>query len=284
MTTRQSGKAKKPTGKSSVRRVTVLLPNEIYETYERVARREYITIPQVVTRVAIEFAATEEQASRRRLETILDYKAKRLGRQEGPAEPRLAADPTGRNRVRERPGADLHAELFSEIIGIDRDQAKEFFLQSKQGSSLIGKNGLALLEVSAPEALVFECVVECDVVAQFSTDESESADWQVTLVCRQGKASLLFTGPKFHGLPVMLEFSDDSICDLPPEADCVLTVDGPSTIAFASFDVSSGGTKSTVSFDSIAKALLELSQQNALVPLPGLNTKGLRINLGRKPS
>lgn len=283
MTTRKSGKSKKQTARVSGKRVTVVLPDETYETYERVAEREYISVAQVVTRVAVEFAVTEEHASRRRTETIRNYKDRRLHSPQVPAaargEPAAVSGGPGLNR---RPGAGFHTELFSELLGIDREEARDFFLQAKQGSSLLGSDGLVLLEVSAPEALVFECVVQRDVVARFSTPDSESVDRPVTLVCRQGKATLLFTGPRFHGLPVMLEFSDDSLCDLPPEADCVLTVEGPGTIAFASFDVSGAGAKPTVSFDSIAKALVELAEKDALVPLPGVKGKGLRINLGRR--
>lgn len=286
MTSQKRGKSKKPSARSSGKRVTVVLPDEIYEVYERVAQGEYISVPQVVARVAIEFAATEEHASRRRLETIRNYKDKRLRNPQAPvaaaAEPAPAMEVSARPGLGRRPAVGFHTELFSELLGIDREQAKEFFLKGKQGSSLVGRDGLLLLEVSGPEALVFECVVQRDVVARFSTADSESVDWPITLVCRQGKATLLFTGPTFHGLPVMLEFSDDSLCDLPPEADCVLTVEGPSTIAFAFFEVSRAGARSTVSFDSIAKALLELSEKDALVPLPGVKAKGLRINLGRK--
>lgn len=65
---------------SGSKKAGILLPNEVYSVYERIARDEHITVAQVIARVAIEFAEVEREASRSR-RTILDgYKEESMGK------------------------------------------------------------------------------------------------------------------------------------------------------------------------------------------------------------
>jgi hypothetical protein len=58
----------------------ILLPTDVYEVYEQIARDERITVAQVIARVAIEFAEVEEEASRSRRTILNGYKEESLAR------------------------------------------------------------------------------------------------------------------------------------------------------------------------------------------------------------
>jgi hypothetical protein len=51
--------------------VRVLLPNEVKKRYEAIASNEFVTLSQVLSRVAIEFVDLETEASRSRREIII---------------------------------------------------------------------------------------------------------------------------------------------------------------------------------------------------------------------
>jgi hypothetical protein len=70
----------KPTRQNASKKVGILLPNEVYAVYEQVAKTEYITVAQVIARVAIEFVNVENEASRSRRAILGNYKEELLGK------------------------------------------------------------------------------------------------------------------------------------------------------------------------------------------------------------
>lgn len=70
-----------PSGQQAAsRKVGILLPSEVYGIYEQVAKNEYITVAQVIARVAIEFVNVESEASQSRRAILGVYKDELLGR------------------------------------------------------------------------------------------------------------------------------------------------------------------------------------------------------------
>lgn len=172
--------------------------------------------------------------------------------------------------------------LFSGLLGIGADEAAAFFLELNEGGSLMSERGYAYTEMSRPEGYIFECYVEPGSEVLFQTSGPEGGDWPVNIELRNGSATLLFTSERFFGLPVLIEFSPDSIFELPAESHCLLTLGPRTTLALASFDSVDTVAESSISLESVAKTLLELSHHDALESIPGLDAKGIRINLSRK--
>ena len=172
--------------------------------------------------------------------------------------------------------------LFCGLLAVGADDAAGFFLDPKEGGSLMSERGYAYIEMSRPDGYIFECYVEPESDVLFQTSGSTDSDWPVNLELRNGSATLLFTSERFLGLPVLIEFSRDAIFELPPEAHCLLTLGPRTTLALASFDSIDAIAESSISLESIAETLVELSQHDALEAIPGLDAKGLRINLSRQ--
>ncbi|PYP89604.1 MAG: hypothetical protein DMF61_02745 [Blastocatellia bacterium AA13] len=64
-------KAPEPKGS---KKVGILLPSEVYVQYEQIAKSEYITVAQVIARVAIQFLEIETTANRSRRKTLDSFK------------------------------------------------------------------------------------------------------------------------------------------------------------------------------------------------------------------
>ena len=64
---------KVPEAKGS-KKVGILLPNDVYVQYEQIAKSEYITVAQVIARVAIQFLEIESTANRSRRNTLDSFK------------------------------------------------------------------------------------------------------------------------------------------------------------------------------------------------------------------
>jgi hypothetical protein len=143
----------------------------------------------------------------------------------------------------------------------------------------VSDRGFAFVEASEPDSKTIECYVEFDASTRFRAPYHPTS-----LECRRGKASVIFTGDQFFWLPVLVEFSPDTMFVLPSEAECTLSVSGGTTLIMTHFDGESGGLPpmDSMSFEPVTEALLELARHNALETLPGLNTKGLRLDLSRK--
>ena len=56
------------------KKVGILLPPDVYAQYELIARSEYITVAQVIARVAIQFLEIESSANRSRRKTLDSFK------------------------------------------------------------------------------------------------------------------------------------------------------------------------------------------------------------------
>ncbi|HEU4391738.1 MAG TPA: hypothetical protein VFV34_28390 [Blastocatellia bacterium] len=56
----------------------ILIPADVYSTYEKIALDERITVAQVIARVAIEFVDVELQASRSRRAALGHYREELL--------------------------------------------------------------------------------------------------------------------------------------------------------------------------------------------------------------
>jgi hypothetical protein len=66
----------------------ILVPPEVYATYEKIALDEHITVAQVIARVAIEFVEVEWQASLSRRAALGNYKEELLKKAKGKAQRR----------------------------------------------------------------------------------------------------------------------------------------------------------------------------------------------------
>jgi hypothetical protein len=163
------------------------------------------------------------------------------------------------------------------LLDFDPAESQTFFQQSKEGSTLMSQRGFVFVEASEAGSLTIECYLEQEHSVNFL-----SHPLPFILECREGKARLVFAASDSVDYPVMVDFSDKTMFGIPPSTECVLTVFGGTTFRFTSFEQADGTGEAAMSFEPLSEVLLHLAKQDALEPLPGLNTKGLRIDLSRE--
>ena len=139
----------------------------------------------------------------------------------------------------------------------------------------MSQRGFVFIEASEPGSRTIECYLENEHSVNFFSNPLP-----FILEVREGKASLVFAASESVDYPVMVNFSEKTMFGIPPSTECVLTVSGGTTFRFTSFEEADGAGETAVSFEPFSEVLLHLAKQDALEPLPGLNTKGLRIDLG----
>lgn len=176
------------------------------------------------------------------------------------------------------PAADVCAGLFSKLLGFDLDEARAFFQEFKEGTSLMNDHGFLFVEASESDARTLECYVERERSVEFKT-----GNWLASLECRRGSATLQFSGEQFFGIPVVVEFSPDSMFGLPPKADCSVKISPGTTLVATSYQPGDQVGAAKVSFEPLSEVLLKLAVHDALEMLPDANQKGLRLDLSRKP-
>jgi hypothetical protein len=259
-------KKKKTSGKASNREVRILLPVEIFETYEQVARDQHISVAQVVARVAIEFVSIEKEAGDSRRKVL---EANRFQRLET-----LHTDREGSTDLLGAPAAALYSEIFAQLLGFDRAKLDAFFANSTEDTSLINEKGFVFVGATNPEFRLYECYAEGDATAVFRMGE-----WPADIECRSGALRLLFSGTQFSGVPILVEFAPTQRFTIPPNGDCTLTLKKASTMLLRTYDSGVTYSNSAADFDKIASLVSELAQRQALEPLPGIEQKGLIIKL-----
>lgn len=176
------------------------------------------------------------------------------------------------------PAADVCASVFRDLLGFDLEEARAFFKEFKEGASLMSNQGFLFVEASESDARTLECYLERDSSVEFKT-----GNWLISIECRRGSATLHFTGEQFFGIPVLVEFSADSIFGLPPKADCRLKIASGTTLVATSYQPGDQAAAAKVSFEPLTEVLLKLAVHDALEVLPETNQKGLRLDLSRKP-
>jgi hypothetical protein len=176
------------------------------------------------------------------------------------------------------PAAEVCANLFSKLLGFDLDEARAFFKEFKEGTSLMSDHGFLFVEASESDARTLECYIEHERSVEFKT-----GNWVASLECRRGGATLQFTGEQFFGIPVLVEFAPESIFGLPPKADCVMKISPGTTLVATSYQPGDQGMTAKTSFEPLTEVLLKLAVHDALETLPDSHQKGLRLDLSRKP-
>jgi hypothetical protein len=141
----------------------------------------------------------------------------------------------------------------------------------------MSQRGFVFIEAIEPGSLTVECYVEESCSTAFL-----SKSLPFILECKQGKATLVFAAGQTIGYPVMVEFSDKTMFGVPPDTECVLTVVGGTTFRLTAFEQTDRTGEPSVSFEPFSELLLQLAKHDALEPLPGLNKKGLRLDLSRE--
>lgn len=268
MPKKSNGKRKTPPRKASSKEVRVLLPPEIHALYQQVANDQHISIAQVVSRVAIEFAGIEKEASDSRRRVLNASREERLESLRG------SRDEQGDLKGLAAPAAALYTEIFSQLFRFDELKLANFFSNSTEDTSLINEKGFVFVGASGLDSRVYECYAEVEASASFYT-----GDWPADIECRSGAVRLLFTGKQFSGVPVLVEFARGQRFALPPTADCTLTLRAATTMLLRSYDTTAFFGNSPADFDKIASLVSDLAKREALEPLPGLEKKGLIIKL-----
>lgn len=258
------------------KKISITLPDDTLEIYQRIAKNEYISIEQVIARVAIEFAHVEAEASVSRFDAI-ETRKDRLKSDylpESRRRPLTVLPPQGLN---EAEAVEEYSELFSELLQLDPEEARDFFKRSVETTAVAGELGSLFVETSDHLSRHYEC---------YATDETSacfhSGAWPIDVECRDGTATLVFSGKRFLGFPVMVEFGSGRSFGVPPDCDCALTLAAKTTIIFKSHHPAGPARDHSINFDGIASLLRDLDKRDALEELPGLNKKGVCFKLEPK--
>ena len=273
MTDRNKPKSSNSTRGGGGKKVAITLPEDTLDIYRRIAKNEYISVEQVIARVAIEFAHVEAEASVSRFDAIETRKDRIKGDYlpDSKRRPLTVLPPLGLN---ETEAAQTYSRLFSELLELDSEEALEFFGRSVETTAIAGGHGSVFVERSDHLSRHYECYAADGASSCF-----HSGSWPVDIECRDGTATLLFTGKRFLGLPVMVEFGGGRSFGAPPDSDCILTLASKTTIIFKSHHPAGTAREHSINFDGITSLLRDLQKREALEEIPGTNKKGIWFKL-----
>ena len=260
------------------KKVAITIPEDTLEIYQRIARNEYISIEQVIARVAIEFAHVEAEASVSRFDAI-ETRKDRIKGDYLPESGRRPLAVLPQRGLNETEAAQTYSRLFSELLELEPEEALEFFRRSVETTAVAGGHGSVFVERSDHLSRNYECYASDRASACF-----HSGSWPIDIECRDGTATLIFTGKRFLGLPVMIEFGGGRSFGAPPDCDCILTLVPKTTIIFKSHHPAGAAREHSINFDGIASLLRDLQKRDALEELPGSNKKGIWFKLETKES
>ncbi len=264
--------------RGSGKKIAITLPEDTLEVYQRIAKNEYISIEQVIARVAIEFAHVEAEASVSRFDAI-ETRKDRIKGDYLPDSRRRPLAVLPQQGLNETEAAQTYSQLFSELLELDPEEALEFFRRSVETTAVAGGHGSVFVERSDHLSRYYECYNADQASACF-----HSGSWPLDIECRNGTVTLIFTGKKFLGRPVMVEFGGGRSFGAPPDCDCILTLVPKTTIILKSHHPAGTAREHSINFDGIASLLIDLQKRDALEDLPGANKKGIWFKLEAKES